>query len=560
MSEPAASVATIHPFPGLRSFTREEPHLFFGREGQSDEILRRLEHFGFVAVVGTSGCGKSSLVRAGLLPALLAGYAIRAGSNWQIADFHPGGDPLGNLARALNRSGITVGKGAALDAATLRSASAAVVEAVAQARQEGRLAADANVLLLIDQFEELFRYKAKTESHTADRDEKARFVALLVEAARVRAERIFVVLTLRAEFLGDCTQFRDLPEAINRSQYLVPRMTRLERRAAIEGPVRVAGAEIAPHLVQRLLNDLGEDPDQLPVLQNALLRIWGAWVASSNLEREIEFEDYQAVAKTAEGTTTLKAALDRHDEEALDEVVQRLGPAGESLVKGIFLRLRDRDDRGREARTPALVQDLCAVTGADLDAVRIAVDCFRDDTAGRTFLTPFKNQQDEVGPEDEIDITHESLLRCWTNLKDKWVPEEEESRRIYVDLARRAEAEGAEQNLLQGGLLERYLEWWRKRQPNAAWAARYHPGFAAAEKYLLASNKAAADSVAAEARRKAEIAEAQAKVERPNSPADTPTGSAPLVSLALRWRSPVFYWRRSPRVTPSPTSSRAERR
>jgi len=479
--EPEAHPGGVRPFPGLRSFTSEEAKFFFGREGQSDEILRRLETTRFVAVVGTSGCGKSSLVQAGLLPALRGGYAAGAGSEWQIADLHPGGDPLGNLACALNDSGAT----GSLNAVTLRSASAAVVRAVDQKRASGLLAADANVLILVDQFEELFRYEVRPESATADRDEKARFVALLREAAR--AQRIFVVLTLRAEFLGDCTQFRDLPEAINRGQYLVPRMTRLQRRAAIEGPVRMAGARISPHLVQRLLNDLGEDPDQLPVLQNALLRIWGAWVKEKEPEKEIQFEHYAAIGTTPEGTTTLKAALDRHAEAALEDVKKDLGPSGESLVKGIFLRLRDRDDTGRETRTPASLADLCNVTGADLDSVQNAVDCFRDDTAGRTFLTPFKSEKKKLVKTDKIDLTHESLLRCWTTLKDRWIPEEEESKRIYVDLVRRAEAEGASQNLLRGSLLERVSKWWEKRQPNAAWAVRYAPGFEVAKKYLFAS-------------------------------------------------------------------------
>ena len=93
---------SIHPFPGLRPFEANEDHLFFGREGQSEEILRRLRQRRILAVVGSSGSGKSSLIRAGLLPYLHGGFLADGGSHWRIAMFRPGGNPIGNLAAALN--------------------------------------------------------------------------------------------------------------------------------------------------------------------------------------------------------------------------------------------------------------------------------------------------------------------------------------------------------------------------------------------------------------------------------------------------------------------------
>src|SRR5258705_36694 len=90
-----------NPFPGLRPFETDEYGLFFGREGQSDALIERLQRSHFLAVVGTSGSGKSSLVRAGLLPALRGGMMAGAGSGWRIAIMRPGSDPIGNLAAAL---------------------------------------------------------------------------------------------------------------------------------------------------------------------------------------------------------------------------------------------------------------------------------------------------------------------------------------------------------------------------------------------------------------------------------------------------------------------------
>src|SRR4051812_10609298 len=95
---------SINPFPGLRPFEPDESYLFFGRDGQGDELLRRLRQSRFVGIVGTSGSGKSSLVRAGLIPALHGGVMTRAGSSWRIALFRPGNNPIGHLAEALTAS------------------------------------------------------------------------------------------------------------------------------------------------------------------------------------------------------------------------------------------------------------------------------------------------------------------------------------------------------------------------------------------------------------------------------------------------------------------------
>src|SRR5262249_56708974 len=120
------------------------------------------------------------------------------------------------------------------------------------------------VLLVVDQFEELFRFAA--ERRTRGDGDLLLFVRSLLEAVDQRDVPIYVVLTMRTDFLGDCTAFPGLPEALNRSQYLIPRLARDERRAAIERPMEIAGAELTPRLTQQILNDMGEDPDQLPVI------------------------------------------------------------------------------------------------------------------------------------------------------------------------------------------------------------------------------------------------------------------------------------------------------
>jgi energy-coupling factor transporter ATP-binding protein EcfA2 len=157
----------FNPFPGLRSFEPDEDHLFFGRERQIDDLLGRLRRTRFLSIVGASGTGKSSLVRSGLIPSLYGGYMLRAGSTWRVALLRPGGDPIGNLAAALEAPGVlhSAANGSlnrALIEATLRRSALGLSDSVKHAR----VPADNNVLVVVDQFEELFRFKHATAAGT----------------------------------------------------------------------------------------------------------------------------------------------------------------------------------------------------------------------------------------------------------------------------------------------------------------------------------------------------------------------------------------------------------
>ena len=180
------------------------------------------------------GSGKSSLFRAGVLPSLLGGYAVTLGSRWLIADCRPGSDPIGDVARKL---GPLLGQPA--DQAWLRKGSSSIVDAVRDARARGAIEATDNILILIDQFEELFRYPIH-DSTSADRDEKAEFVAMLLRSIQHR--RIASSsLTMRSDFLGTAQVSR--PARVDQREPIpVPRLTRQQRRAAIEGRSRPAAA------------------------------------------------------------------------------------------------------------------------------------------------------------------------------------------------------------------------------------------------------------------------------------------------------------------------------
>ena len=306
----------IHPFPGLRPFEADEEYLFFGREGQSDQILRLLRERRFVVVVGASGSGKSSLIRAGLLPHLYGGFLANTHSRWRIAVFRPGGNPIGNLATALTQFSVPDrqspttnddedARNAMLLETSLRRSGLGLVETIRLAP----LGEHDRALIVVDQFEELFRFADATTNQDSEADAAA-FVKLLLEASGQSEVPIYVVLTMRSDFIGDCARYPNLPEAVTRGLYLTPRMTREQRRTAIVEPVRVGGKTISSRLVVRLLNDVGDNPDQLPILQHALMRIWET---HSDDQRPIDLDDYFQIGEMA-------GALSQHADEAYEEL------------------------------------------------------------------------------------------------------------------------------------------------------------------------------------------------------------------------------------------------
>jgi hypothetical protein len=454
----------VNPFVGLRPFEDSEGLLFFGRREQTMELLERLHKTRFLSVVGSSGCGKSSLIRAGLIPKLKAGFLVEERDHWIISTMKPGDAPLENLVASL-----LAGVAERPDAASVNEFVEAIRVSGAQAVTD-RLAstlegAGTNILLLIDQFEEIFRFGLQTENQER-RDEAADFVLIMLALARQRALPVYVVVTMRSDFLGDCDNFYGLPEAMNRSQYLVPRLTRKQRQEAIEGPVRLFGATISHRLLDRLLNDVGEKSDQLPVMQHALMRTWEDWQQSK--QGPIDLANYEAVG-------TIKDALSKDADRALE------GMTAEemSITRRMFQALTDTDARSRRIRRPAHLSEVQAITGASRERVLEIIERFR--SGGRSFLNI---SDDKLNDDPVIDISHESLIRQWRTLRD-WVDQEAESRTTYLRVADTAIRHKAKKAKLWGNPdLEVALDWREKVKPNRAWATRYHPEFEAAMAFL----------------------------------------------------------------------------
>ena len=458
-----------NPFPGLRPFDVHESERFFGREDEIQELLSRLRRTHFQAVVGSSGCGKSSVVRAGLVASLQDGFMAEPTAPWRIAIMRPGNNPVSQLALAMNKEGAlgcTYGdpeESAAMRQAALRRGARGLVEAY----EEAGLPPGSKLLLLVDQFEELFRFMRESTGaselakdkqigtdHTVPglrraslTDEAQAFVKLLLVAAHSDLP-IYVVITMRSEFLGQCANFPGLSEAINSGLYLLPQMSRDQSRDAIEGPVEVSGGQIAPRLVNRLLNDLS-DADQLPILQHAMMRMWSEW-SRTRQDGPIDLEHYRDIGE-------LRASLSAHAEETYESLTESQKEVAELLFRTITETTEDQ----QTVRRPAEFSAVCEIVrnARKQDAPHVeewstverevtsVVNKFREE--GRSFLMPPADRSLE--PHTVIDISHESLIRQWDRLRE-WAEKEARFTKIRRRLKGAAE-EWHEKNWTDATLL-----------------------------------------------------------------------------------------------------------
>ena len=344
-----------------------------------------------------------------------------ASSSWRVAVMRPGEDPIGNLAHALASHDV-LGSAAPDDEfaatapvlleATLRRGARGLADALKQAR----IPRDENLLVLVDQFEELFRFRRNAQIANS-RDEAIAFVRLLLEASRQRDQPAYVVLTMRSTSSAIAWTSRDCRKPSTKV-YLVGRMSRDALRTAITGPVAVGGGTIEPRLEHRVLNDLSDDHDQLPLVQHALMRMWEHWSkhTSAGATRSLDIHDYEVVG-------TFSDALSRHAEEAFEEAFESgLAP----LAEQVFKSLTDTFGDARGVRRPTSVAELSEIVGAPESLVIRVIDLFRQ--PGRSFLMPPASVP--LTARSIVDLSHESLMRCWQRLQ-QWAEEERASAEAY---------------------------------------------------------------------------------------------------------------------------------
>ena len=468
------------PYPGLRPFKYEESDIFFGREEHTDQLLEKLGEVRFISVVGLSGCGKSSLIRAGMIAALRSGYLAKAGTIWHIAEMRPGEHPFLNLTKALLKEEIfAIAWNNILKQETseedvfaklhklLQSSPFSLIEIL----RRMEFSSSTNLLICVDQFEEIFRFPKEQNSNEIEK-----FINLLLTSIQQDEVPIYVVTTMRSDFIGHCARFYELPEVMNKGQFLVPRLTPEQQQIAIEAPAGIFGGKIESSLVDCLLNEMGNNPDQLPLLQHCLMRMWPHEISQKNIDFTISLANYQKIGG-------LKDALSNHAEEAynaLDDT--RKQEIAETMFRFITERTPDRQDRRRPMPLNAIID----VTGSSLTDIKDVIDVFRH--PDRCFLIPPINEL--LKSDSIIDISHESLIRQWHRMNE-WVEQEAKSAENYQRLEQTAclWKEG-KAGLWSSPDLDVALKWKKEEMPTAEWAKRYGSNFNLAMEFLNTSAKA----------------------------------------------------------------------
>jgi WD40 repeat protein/energy-coupling factor transporter ATP-binding protein EcfA2 len=421
---PVVSKDDVAPYRGLRTFAEEDAQFFFGRDREVQRLLEKLKSSRFVAVVGPSGSGKSSLVRAGLVPELHAG-ALSAVDDWHVLVLRPGAEPLTALAAQL---------------ATLRPGQAmqATIDALAQDPRTLHLAVElalanrnpsARVLVVIDQLEEVFTL-------CGDESERRQLFSTLLHAATAPGGRTAVVVTLRADFYARCAAHPELAQLISAEQMLVGPMDEDALRQAIQEPARRVGLELEEGLSDTILDEVAAQPGALPLLEHALLELW---------------ERRRGGMLTLEGFRQAGGVAGALSQRA-DEIFNGLSATQQQIARRVLLRLTQPGEGTEDSRRRAPRSELSPAEGNHgLDEVLGRLIEARLLTTGR----------DETGL-DIVDVAHEALIRGWPRLRS-WIDADRIgllTHRRLTDAAREWNDLGREPSALhRGAQLATASEW-----------------------------------------------------------------------------------------------------
>ena len=446
----AATMSGRCPYKGLASFETSDAAYFFGRDRLVAELVARLAVERYVAVVGVSGSGKSSLLLGGLVPAVAAG-ALPGSEQWLTVTLTPGERPLDRLVRSL----AAVAPGVPYEVSRRRLHDhPAALEAMAAAALATAHAA--RLLVVIDQFEELF-------TACRDGDERARFAELLRHATADPRASVSVVVALRADYHARCATVPALTDLVTQTVF-VGAMTDRELSQAIEGPARRAGLHLERGLTDAIVADVGVEPGGLPLLSTALLETW--------VRRD---DDTLTLAgyTDAGGVSGAVAHL-------AEDVYERFTRDEQETCRRIVLRLAEPGDDGDE---------ICRRVGNDELLTT-------EDPHAPSVLAALIDRRLLTTSADGVEIAHEALLREWPRAQ-AWLDDDRVGRRLHHRLAGDAaewDAAGRDAaDLYRGARLASALDW------SAA-----HPGIAnASERAFLSASDAAHDAELRNARRSA---------------------------------------------------------
>ena len=457
------------PYPGLRPFEvsadRDESDIFFGRKQQIYELIDRLALSHLIAVLGPSGCGKSSLIRAGVIPNLKRGYLDRAGARWAPVVMEPGGNPIRALAAELAKVMVESTEGGPLPdgytnealEARLNRRPDALVSFFEDEATETIFGADRNILILVDQFEELFRHDM-----TAEPDAQ-HFINLILNVFHDPPPRLYIILTMRTDFIKQSACYPGLPTVLSHTMYLIDKIDKMGLREAITAPVQLNPyrGKVDERLVRWILDQMTTggpyDPDLLPLMQHALLRGWQKVIDQNQPEGE-----YKAVLRKecyAE-CADLADCLSKHADAVFDDLTAKQ----QGIAEVMFRLMCDVTPDGTKIRRVTNLKEIADVGGCSEEEALKVINAFLSNGTG---FIRWK------GEGNLLDVSHESFIRKWGKFS-LWADQEALKAEKFKELLHNAQSR-EEKGLLNRMALDHYTKWENENKPTAAWAKRYLP-------------------------------------------------------------------------------------
>lgn len=520
--------AMICPYTGLRSFSEEESLYFKGRDLQIDQITALLEQNKFLMVTGASGEGKSSLIYAGLIPNARSGFFKAKYTNWVVADFRPERSPVKNMARSIAEKFVMQPQTVETE---LRRGFSSLIDLYCNSRfyineesedwkvleesvkKEKRRGA-ANLIILIDQFEEFFTNPENFYNEAPSQDSQI-VVNLILETARIAIKNrlpIYVVCTMRSDYIGQCSAFRGLPEYIGFSQFFVPRLKRKDLKQVVEEPAVLSGNRISQRLIERLVFDLTEGVDQLPILQHVLSQIW---LAADHGREEMDLIHYARVGgmsadelpdedqlKFREWVNQLPSYQQNYYKRTgLNKVIEihastlyenawayynqkhpdnPISQQDAKRIVALSFCCLTKIDNSRAVRNRMTLGEITEIINSPAftpEVVGEVLSIYREE--GNSFVRPFKTEDEAthtLSATTVLDITHESLIRNWNKLNE-WANKEYEFYTTYLDFKKQLDRwknNGKSSDyLLPIGPLTFFENWYDQCSPNVGWIRRY---------------------------------------------------------------------------------------
>jgi WD40 repeat protein len=416
-----SQIVAKNPYKGLRAFQQADAGDFFGRRSLVERLIRRVkqtgqteENVGFLAVVGPSGSGKSSVVRAGLLPAIRNGE-LDESLVWYVTEMIPGTHPMEEMEAALLSIATT-------DAPDLLKILKEDTRGFIRAVRRVMPGDNSRLVLLIDQFEELFTLVEGEET-------RQHFLNTLLETANDPRSRIVVLITLRADFYDKPLLYAGFGDLIRRRTELVLPLSQEELEEAILGPATRVGVQTEPGLTQAIITEVVQQPGALPLLQYALTELY-----ERREGRRMTLNAYQQIGGTA-------GALARR----ADDVYEGFDEATQAEARQMFMRLVTLGDGTEDTRRRVLQSELLSIAGVNNMSKII-------ETFGKYRLLTFDH--DPLTRGATVEVAHEALIRQWERMRN-WLEESREGLRLQRRLASSAEEwirSGRERSFLARGL------------------------------------------------------------------------------------------------------------